>query len=268
LSEVFTFTVGDSPLLISIPHDGRSLAPGQAESMSEAGLRLPDTDWHVGKLYALACANLDANILAADYSRYVVDLNRPDDDAALYEGQHSTGICPTRTFAGTEIYRSGQAVSPSRKAERIDRYWRPYHEKLSTSLADIVEMHGYALLWDAHSIAGRVPLLFNGSLPDLNIGTNDGQSCAPELQHAVMQVAEDSPFTSVLNGRFRGGYISRHYGDPRRNIHAIQLELVQQNYMDESSFDFNETRAERLAAEIHRMLATFVLAATTTIARA
>ncbi len=260
MSEVFSFDQGDSALLISIPHDGRLLAPGQAERLSASGSALPDTDWHVRRLYAFA-ADLGATVLAADYSRYVVDLNRPADDAALYPGQLSTGLCPTRTFAGEPIYLAGDEITEEERARRVRAYWRPYHERLRAALDTIRARFGYALLWDAHSIAGEVPLLFDGVLPDLNLGTNDGLSCGPALSDAVAEAAMASPYSSVVNGRFRGGYITRHYGNPARRVHAIQLELAQRTYMDETCREFDAGRAEELAAVLRRMLDAFITAA-------
>lgn len=265
VTDVFTFTAGNSPLLISIPHDGRQLAPGQARTMSPAALRLPDTDWHVGQLYALATTGLDVSIITANYSRYVVDLNRPANDATMYDGKHSTGICPTLTFAGEEIYLAADTIHAELKSARIARYWRPYHEKIRITLAELRERHGYALLWDAHSIASQVPLLFEGRLPDLNVGTDDGRSAAQPLADAVTQLAARSPYSTILNGRFRGGHITRHYGDPGRDVHALQLELVQQNYMDEESFAFDARCAESLAKDINAMLKALLDAAATTI---
>jgi N-formylglutamate amidohydrolase len=255
MTTVFSFEAGHSPLVISIPHDGRLLMPGQSERMTEIGRALPDTDWHVRKLYDFA-SEIGASVVAANYSRYVVDLNRPADDAALYDGQVATGLCPARTFSGEEIYLAGESVSAEEQAVRIEQYWRPYHEQLNKALRGIRENFGYALLWDAHSIAAEVPLLFDGVLPDLNIGTDGGHSCLPELATAVAAVAESSVYTSVLNGRFRGGYITRHYGDPGHNIHALQLELAQRTYMDETTHEVDQEGASLLQSTIRSMLDT------------
>ena len=260
MTEVFSFHKGDSPLLVSIPHDGRELMPGQAERMTAAGRRLPDTDWHVRRLYEFA-TGLGASVIAANYSRYVVDLNRSADDAALYDGQVSTGLCPRRTFAGDDIYVSGETVSSSEVARRVEQYWRPYHDRLNTALVELRDQFGHALLWDAHSIPAEVPLLFEGVLPDLNIGSNDGRSCASEIAKAVVDAAGSSAYSWVINGRFRGGYITRHYGDPDGGVHAIQLELAQRAYMDERSLDFDAGRASALVETVQTMLAGFLAAA-------
>lgn len=260
MSDICTIVRGSLPLLISIPHDGRMLAPGQAERMTAAGRKLPDTDWDVGKLYDFAPA-MGANVVAARYSRYVVDLNRPANDAALYAGQVSTGLCPERTFSGDHIYRDGAGLGPGEQDERVAQYWRPYHDAIRCTLDKLIAAHGYALLWDAHSIASEVPALFDGILPGLNFGTNDGASCAPQLSDAVTAVAAQVDDSVVLNGRFRGGYITRHYGDPANHVHAIQLELSQRTYMDEKEMRYDLARAARLADMLKQALAAFVAAA-------
>ena len=252
MTDVYDFVAGDAPVLLSIPHDGRELAPGQPETMTEVAKALPDTDWHVRRLYEFA-ANAGASVLAARYSRYVVDLNRPADDAALYAGQVSTGLCPLLTFDGTPIYRD-DPVDEQETARRVAGFWRPYHERLSAELDRLVDRHGHVVLWDAHSIASRVPRLFDGELPALNIGTNGGASCHADVERAVWRVADASGYPAVLNGRFRGGYITRQYGDPGRGIHAVQLELAQKHYMDEESFSWDEAKASGLSAAIRRMV--------------
>ena len=260
MSDVFDFHAGSSPLLISIPHDGRMLAPGQSERMTDVGNALPDTDWHVRELYTFA-EELDASVIAANYSRYVVDLNRPASDESLYRNQVATGLCPGQTFDGHDIYLDGQGVSTDEQASRVASFWKPYHDKISASLAQIREQFGYALLWDAHSIPGEVPLLFDGILPDLNIGTNGGLSCAANITAAVGTVAEASTYSSVVNGRFRGGHITRHYGEPANGVHAIQLELTQRNYMDEKELNYDTGRASGLVETVRKMLQAFESAA-------
>ena len=260
MTQVFDFHAGSSPLLVSIPHDGRKLAPGQAQRMTEAGRALPDTDWHVRELYSFV-GELGASVIAADYSRYVVDLNRPSTDESLYENQVATGLCPRKTFAGEDLYRDGQAVDEHEQRARIVAYWQPYHDKISATLEQIRDRFGYALLWDAHSIATEVPLLFDGELADLNIGTNGDLSCAPAITAAVAAAADASPYSSVVNARFRGGHITRSFGAPEDGIHAMQLELTQRNYMDEKSLDYDEHRAARLVDTIRPMLQAYASAA-------
>ena len=260
MSAVFDFVDGESPLLVSIPHDGRELAPGMAERMTAAGRALPDTDWHVRRLYDFA-EELGASVIAANYSRYVADLNRSADDAALYPGQVSTGLCPLETFAGEPIYAGDVALSHAERQARVETYWRPYHDRLQQALARIADRYGYALLWDAHSIRAEVPQLFDGRLPDLNIGTNGGASCRDDLAKAVGAEAAASSYSHVTNGRFKGGFITRHYGDPGRGVHAIQLEIAQRTYMDEASFEYLPPAAERLRAVIAPMLEAFLSSA-------
>jgi N-formylglutamate amidohydrolase len=254
--EVYSFHQGSSPLLVSIPHDGVHLPPSVRVRMTEAGAALPDTDWHVAELYAFA-RELGASMLVANYSRYLVDLNRPATDEALYPGQLATGLCPLQTFAGEAIYKSG-GVDNGEVADRIDGYWAPYHEKIDETLQSIRDTYGYALLWDAHSIASVVPRLFDGELPVLNIGTDDGRSCAPTIERSVADVAAASPYTNIVNGRFQGGYITRHYGDPANSVHAIQLEIAQRAYLDEKTTNFDARKASNLRGTLQPMLETFL----------
>lgn len=260
MTDVFSFKPGTTPLLISIPHDGRKLMPGQDERMTTHGKAIPDTDWFVKDLYAFA-SDLGASIIAANYSRYVVDLNRPATDDQLYAGQVSTGLCPLQTFAGDDIYVAGEIVSAVEQAERVQQYWRPYHDEIRATIGRLKCEFGYALLWDAHSIASEVPRLFPGVLTDLNIGTNGGASCSEACESAVMEAARISEYSSVLNGRFRGGFITRHYGDPEQGVHAIQLELSQRCYMIQKELSYDAGLAIKAADVIRQMLTTFTTSA-------
>lgn len=246
---------GELPLLISVPHDGVHIPDDIRVRMTPAGLAIPDTDWHVAELYDFA-RDFGASMLVANYSRYVVDLNRSASDEILYPGQAATGLCPEKTFAGDTVYVQG-GVSDEERAARVEQHWRPYHEQLASTLEAIRARHGYALLWDAHSIPSVVPRLFDGELPELNIGTNDGLSCAEARQAAVVAAAEAGPYSVVVNGRFKGGYITRHYGDPGREVHAVQLEIAQRAYMDEASTVFDAGKAARLREILQRMLSAF-----------
>lgn len=261
MSEVFEYFEGNLPLLISVPHDGRQLPGEQSEQMTDVGVDLPDTDWHVAELYGFV-REFGASMIVANYSRYVVDVNRPASDAAMYDGQVATGLCPQYTFAGEPLYQHDAAVSPQDVAERVDRYWHPYHDKIEATLSAMQAKYGHALLWDAHSIASRVPRLFDGELPVLNLGTFDGNSCGPGIANELQQIAETSPYESVLNGRFKGGYITRHYGDPAGNVHAVQLELAQRAYMSEASRDVDDELASSLRGTLTRLLDAFVTSAT------
>jgi N-formylglutamate deformylase len=253
---IFNLHRGSAPLLVSVPHDGTMIPPDIAERMAPAARAVPDTDWHVARLYAFA-RELGASMIVPRYSRYVVDLNRPPDDASLYPGQNTTGLCPTVQFSGEPVYLRGQEPDADEIAARTRTYWQPYHDALREELARIRSGHGRAVLWEGHSIRHAVPFLFDGRLPDFNLGTAAGASCSPVLQQqlvAVLEAQADHDF--VVNGRFKGGYITRHYGDPANRIDAIQLELTQVNYMDEATFEYLPERAQPAQAVIRRLLNT------------
>ena len=254
MTDVFTLHRGDAPLLLSLPHDGSLIPPALAQRMVPAARRAPDTDWHVSRLYAFA-RELGASILVPRHSRYVVDLNRPEDDVSLYPGQNTTGLCPIVQFSGEPVYLEGQGPDAAEVASRVDTYWRPYHQSLQSELARIHARHGRAVLWEGHSIRGEVPFLFEGRLPDLNLGTAAGASCSPVLQSRLEAVlAAQDEYDWVANGRFKGGHITRHYGDPGNGIDAVQLEISQRNYMDETSFDWDEGKAARLQRVLRALL--------------
>ena len=246
---------GSAPLLVSLPHDGTELPPDIAARMTDAARAVPDTDWHVSRLYAFA-RGLGASILVPRYSRYVVDLNRPPDDTSLYPGQNTTGLCPTRRFSGDPVYLAGQEPSAGEVRERVERYWRPYHDALRDELERLRAAHGRVVLWEGHSIRGSgLPFLFEGRLPDLNLGTANGASCSPRLQARLEAVLSAQPgYDWVANGRFKGGHITRHYGDPARGIDAVQMETSQRNYMDEDSFEYDETKAARLQVVLRNLI--------------
>ena len=245
---------GTAPLLISLPHDGEELPSEVLARLTPVARRLPDTDWHVGRLYDFA-RELGASILRPRCSRYLIDLNRPPDDLSLYPGQNTTGLCPTIQFDGQPLYLDGQAPTAAEVALRVERYWRPYHDALRGELARLREQHGRAVLWDGHSIRSEVPYLFEGRLPDFNLGTAAGSSCSPALQQKLEAVlAGQRDYSWIANGRFKGGHITRHYGRPRDGIEAVQLELAQCNYMDEDSFAWDATRAAPTQALIRRLL--------------
>ncbi|MGE4436650.1 N-formylglutamate deformylase [Achromobacter sp.] len=233
MSDIYHFSRGTAPLLISIPHLGSQLPDAQRARMTKVGLQSGDTDWHLDTLYRFADA-LGASVLGARYSRYVVDLNRPPNDESLYPGQTKTGLCPTHTFRGEALYLNHAALTDDEREHRLQTYWLPYHAKLREELDRIRAEHGTVLLWEAHSIASVLPRLFDGKLPDLNLGTAGGASCAPDILDAVTAILPGCGYTSAVNGRFKGGYITRHYGSPAEDIHAVQLEMCQSTYMDES----------------------------------
>ncbi len=234
------------PLLVSMPHTGTFLPPDVKSRMTPEALMLPDTDWHVDRLYWFA-VEMGASVLMPTHSRYVVDLNRPPDDAELYPGRVKTGLCPLRTFSGENIYKDAEEPDDIEKTNRISAYWLPYHEALEAELTRLKAQFGYAILYDAHSICSHVPLLFEGRLPDLNLGSARGASCAPALAQVAFKAAQDGDYTAVLDGRFVGGHITRHYGRPAQDIHALQMELTWANYMDESfPYRYDEKKSEKL----------------------
>jgi N-formylglutamate deformylase len=254
--DTFTLHRGNAPLLVSLPHDGSAIPDAMAVRMTDAARRSPDTDWHVGRLYAFA-RELGASVLQPRWSRYVVDLNRPSDGHALYPGRSETGLVPTRMFDGEPVYRDGDEPVATEIVARVDTYWRPYHQALAKELQRLRETHGRVVLWEGHSIRSVVPMLFDGRLPDCNLGTAGGASCRAPLRDALAAVlAAQDDYTHVVDGRFKGGHITRHYGDPERGIDAVQLELAQVNYMDEEAFEYLPERAGRLQPLLQRLLET------------
>jgi N-formylglutamate deformylase len=250
----FTLHRGRAPLLVSLPHDGSEIPPELAARMTERAGIAPDTDWHVSKLYAFA-KELGASVIAPRHSRYVVDLNRPPDDTSLYPGQNTTGLCPIVQFSGEPVYRDGAVPDAAEIDARVQHYWRPYHAALEAELQRLRAEHGRVVLWEGHSIRGEVPFLFEGRLPDLNLGTVDGKSCTPALQAKLVATLQGQrQYDWVVNGRFKGGYITRHYGDPANGIDAVQLEISQRIYMDEDSFAWDESRATRAQVMLRALL--------------
>jgi len=254
---VFTFYRGTAPLMVSLPHVGREIPDEMKSRFVPGALAVEDTDWHLDSLYAFA-RELGASMIVPRYSRYVIDLNRPPENTPMYPGSNNTELCPTRSFMGEALYRQGEAPNDEEIARRRERYWRPYHECLGGELERIKVKHGYALLWDGHSIKSRLPWMFEGKLPDLNLGTAGGASCAPALRSALMRVlAKQSAFTHVTDGRFKGGHITRHYGRPERGVHAVQLEMCWSCYMEESPpYAVEATRAAVLQPVLRELVST------------
>ncbi len=256
----FHFTAGKLPLLVSIPHAGTQLTPEVEAGLSEAARGLPDTDWHLPLLYDFV-RDLGASVITAHYSRFVIDLNRPADNQPLYASA-TTGLYPETLFDGTPTFADGHAPSDADRQRYLDTIWQPYHQQIQHELARLKAEHGYALLFDAHSIASVIPRLFDGQLPDLNIGTNQGASCSRAVSDAIQQVcATQSVYRWVLNGRFTGGYITRAYGQPEQGVQAVQLELAQLNYMDETPpFAWQQDRAVQLQQVLKPLLQAFIQA--------
>ena len=254
MTAVFSLHRGTAPLLVSLPHDGTAVPADILSRLTPSARRVPDTDWHVSRLYAFALG-LGASVLVPAHSRYVIDLNRGEDDVSLYPGQNTTGLCPIVQFSGEPVYLDGETPSPDEVRARVETFWRPYHSALRSELDRIHALHGRAVLWEGHSIRGELPFLFEGCLPDLNLGTANGHSCSPALQARLESVLADATdYSHVANGRFKGGYITRHYGDPGQGIDAVQLEISQRCYMDEDTFEWNEGKARRLQHVLRALL--------------
>lgn len=251
----YRFTEGSVPLLVSMPHVGTDIPDAIAARLTPQALARPDTDWHLPQLYDFLGA-LGASTIAARWSRYVIDLNRPPEDTNLYPGLDTTGLCPLDTFHRAPLYQDGQAPDAAEVAQRLDAYWRPYHARLQAELERLLAVHGRVVLWDAHSIASVCPRLFEGKLPDLNFGTAAGAACAPELQASLSAVAQGQQrYTVAVNGRFKGGHITRHYGQPQRGVHAVQLEMCQCVYMEEAApFAYRPDRAAEVQPLLRALL--------------
>jgi N-formylglutamate deformylase len=254
-SPIFTLTRGAAPLLISIPHRGTRIPESLAADMTPVALRVDDCDWHLERLYAFA-KGLGASILLPEYARYVIDLNRPPDDANLYPGRDTTGLCPVDTFDKEPLYRPGCAPDRAQIDARRATYWQPYHDALTQELADLRAKHGRVLLWEAHSIRSVVPRFFDGRLPDFNFGTADGATAVAGLADMLADIVQqDGRYTTIANGRFKGGYITRRYGQPADGVHSVQLELTQVTYMQETlPFAYDEARASQVQPLLERLV--------------
>lgn len=255
-SAIYSLQRGTVPVLLSIPHLGTSLPEDLRGGFSDEAFRLADTDWHLDRLYGFAAA-MGIGILCAKVSRYVIDLNRPPNGESLYPGQTTTGLCPTSTFRGAALYRPGHEPDAAEIDRRLTTYWQPYHAALRSELSRLRTRHGRVLLWEGHSIASVLPRLFAGKLPDLNFGTNGGAACDDALLQATLApLGRGSGCSHVVNDRFKGGYITRRYGEPARGVHAIQLEMCQSLYMNENDpFDYLEDKAARIQPVLEQLMA-------------
>lgn len=242
--------------MISMPHTGTYLPPEVHSKLSSDARQVPDTDWHMPLLYGFA-KEMGASILAATHSRYVIDLNRPPDGTSLYPGQSVTGLCPIDSFDDTPLYANpADQPDDAEIARRRDAIWVPYHAKLREELDRLKARYGVAMLWDAHSIRSVLPRFFTGKLPDLNLGTANGTSCDPRLAEQLLAIARQADgYDSVLNGRFKGGHITRQYGQPSQRIHAVQLEMTQSSYMEEAlPFSYLPEHAAKIQPTLRKML--------------
>lgn len=245
---------GDGPLVLGLPHTGTHVPEPIWDRLNPRGQALADTDWRVEHLYEGLLPGLTT--VRATTHRYAIDANRDPSGASLYPGQSTTDLVPLTDFEGEPIW--SDPPSEAEVAERTAHYHRPYHDALAAEIARVRDRHGVAILWDAHSIRSHLPFLFEGELPVLNIGTNGGVTCDPRIESAVAELAAASGLAHALNGRFKGGWTTRHYGRPDTGIHAIQMEIAQRAYLEEESppWSFSEDKAARLRPVLGAMLRT------------
>lgn len=252
----YTLHRGRTPLLVSVPHCGTTLPDDLRHRLIDRAQQVEDTDWHLDRLYAFV-KDLGASLLLPTHSRYVVDLNRPPTNQPMYPGQNNTELCPTRFFTGDPLYRPGMAPDDAEIAQRVATHWQPYHQALAGELQRLRAEHGHAVLFDAHSIKSELPWLFEGTLPHMNLGTVNGSSCAPSLRQQLgALMASQSAYSHVLDGRFKGGHITREHGRPANGVHAVQLEMCWRAYMDEAPPAWNDTRADEVTPLLRQLVTT------------
>lgn len=252
---VFEITQGTSPIILAFPHTGTDVPADIAARLNDNGRVLADTDWHIHTLYDGLLA--DVTMVRATFHRYVIDANRDPDGGSLYPGQNTTGLVPETDFDGAPIWKQGAAPTAEDIATRLQSFHQPYHEALAAEIARVKALHGVAILYDCHSIRSHIPFLFEGKLPDFNIGTDGGRTCAPEIEAAAVTVAREAAgYDSVLNGRFKGGWTTRHYGRPDEGMHAIQMELAQSTHLatEAPPFAYDPEKAEPLRRHLTDIL--------------
>lgn len=254
MNDIYELSQGTSPLLISLPHAGTKIPRELQKLYTPKALLVEDTDWHLDILYNFVIDD-GASLIVPEFSRYVIDLNRPPEDTAMYAGVNNTGLCTLTDFEGVSIYKDGYAPDAANIGHRRLNYWQPYHSALDAELARIKAIHGFAILLDGHSIKSSLPWLFEGTLPDLNIGTVNGSSCAIDLRNAISELLNQQIyFSSVMDGRFKGGYITRHFGNPSQNTHAVQLEMCWSTYMQEQApFVIDPSRQSKISIFLQQL---------------
>ena len=248
-------TRGTGPIVLGFPHAGTYVPEEINARLNERGRILADTDWHVDRLYADLLPDVTA--VRATFHRYVIDANRDPSGVSLYPGQNTTALVPLTDFDGHDIW-DARPTAADVEARRASCH-APYHEALQAELARVRKLHGVAILYDCHSIRSRIPFLFGDTLPDFNIGTSLGATCAPMLQDAVSRTCEDAPgYSTIVNGRFKGGWTTRHYGRPDAGRHAIQMELAQSTYLTEEAppWTYDTEKADRLRPHLKSILTT------------
>ncbi len=246
-------------MLVSLPHVGIDIPEDLRNHFVPRALATEDTDWHLDKLYDFV-RDLGASLIVPTFSRYVIDLNRPPENIPMYAGANNTELCPTRFFTGDALYKEGLAPDETEISRRVATFWLPYHDALRGELQRLKSIHGYVILFDGHSIKSELPWLFEGRLPDLNLGTVDGQSCAASLRAALANVLQSqSQYSAVVDARFKGGYITRHYGRPEDRVHAVQLEMCWRCYMRECPpFLYDEAQAVSLQPLLKTLIQTMI----------
>ncbi|PID35121.1 MAG: N-formylglutamate deformylase [Rhodobacterales bacterium] len=251
---IFDVIPGDSPIILGQPHGGTHLPDEIAARLNPRGRGLDDTDWHITRLYDGLLEGV--TVVKSNIHRYAIDANRDPAGVSLYPGQNTTTLVPLTDFDGQPIWEEGQAPSEDEIEARRVAYHAPYHAALAEQVARVKARHGVAILYDCHSIRSEISFLFDGILPVFSIGTNNGETCAPAIEDAVTRVATNAEgFDAVVNGRFKGGWTTRHYGRPDQGEHAIQMELAQRAYMDEAApWAFREDRAATLRPHLKTIL--------------
>ncbi len=252
----YHLTTGNIGVLISMPHNGQLIPQDIAKTMTDGALDVADTDWYMDKLYDFA-KEMGIYILVPKYSRYVIDLNRNPSGESLYAGVDNTELCPTTAFDSSSLYLPNQQPTAQEIQHRVEKYWQPYHQAITDTIMQLKHQYNKVVLLDAHSILAQVPRFFSGTLPDFNFGSADGTSCDEQLLTNIEKI-NLVPYTSVFNGRFKGGYITRAYGVPSNNVHAIQLELSQRTYMDEPSSHYNEQKASKVKVQLKNFVQSLV----------
>ena len=245
----------DGPIVLGVPHAGTHVPDAIRARLNETGRLLADTDWHVDRLYSELVPG--ATMVCATFHRYVIDANRDPEGASLYPGQNTTSLCPTTDFDGRPIYLDGQEPDADEIAQRRRDFHAVYHEALAAEIERVRRIHGVAILYDCHSIRSHIPFLFEGKLPDFNIGTNNGATCSPLVESAVVQACKSAEsYSSILNGRFKGGWTTRHYGRPSDGVHAIQMELAQSTHLSEEAppFAYDQAKAGKLRGHLKTIL--------------
>ncbi len=252
---VCEITQGQSPVILGLPHTGTHVPTAIWTRLNDNGRLLADTDWHIERLYD---GLLDsATMVRATFHRYVIDANRDPEGASLYPGQNTTSLVPETDFDGLPIWKAGQEPTQADITERLAAFHAPYHAALLAEIERVKALHGFVVLYDCHSIRSRIPFLFEGRLPDFNIGTDCGKTCAPEIERIAVEAAQRAAgYTCVLNGRFKGGWTTRHYGRPQTGVHTIQMELAQSTHLQTQAppFTYDAGKAERLRPHLRAIL--------------